>query len=128
MGLPVAANAGFTSYTLMANLYYDIDTGTAFTPYVGGGVGAAIHDLGKVTYSFAGAPVTETGKTTTRFAWALGAGTAYTLTSNIKLDVAYQYLNAGKFKTGGMTDDGPVPPSSGKVAAHEVKFGMRYSF
>ena len=33
------------TYTLLANVYYRLNTGTAFTPYIGGGVGISMLDL-----------------------------------------------------------------------------------
>ena len=36
------------SHTLMANLYYDVKTGTRFTPYVGAGAGVAFGQMKRV--------------------------------------------------------------------------------
>ena len=65
--------------TLFLNLYYDIRTGTKFTPYVGGGLGLAF--LG-VRDGFREALVGDSGSSSrdvTNFAWNVSAGVAYAL-------------------------------------------------
>jgi opacity protein-like surface antigen len=127
-GLPVTAKADLATWTVLANIYYDIATGTPLTPYVGAAIGFAVHDLGKVNYGFAGATATETGRTVFSPAWAVGAGSSYDINSDIKVDVGYRYLDAGRFETGGVTDGGQIQTSKGKVEAHELKIGFRYRF
>lgn len=127
-GIPLSADAKLRTWTVMANAYYDIDTGTAFTPYVGAGAGVAFNRLNTVTYRLGAAEFQESGKNTSRFAWSVMAGGAYAVTSAIKLDLGYRYLDAGRFETSGNTTNGPVKPVKGDVRSHEIKLGLRYAF
>ncbi len=43
--ISVTDKTKFMSTILLANAYYDIRTGTAWTPYLGGGVGFAVNQL-----------------------------------------------------------------------------------
>ncbi|MGJ0393235.1 MAG: outer membrane protein [Methylocystis sp.] len=59
-----------------------------------------------------------------QFAWNLMAGVSYDITENLKVDVGYRYLNAGKFTSlpawpagGGVT--------SKDITSHEVRVGFR---
>jgi len=127
-GVNITADADLRSWTVMANAYYDISTGTKLTPYVGAGAGVAFNRLNTVTYRVGGGEITEGGKSKTNFAWALMAGVAYSAASNIKVDFGYRYLDAGKFETSGSTSVGAVDKVTGDVRAHEVKIGLRYQF
>ncbi len=127
-GFDLQADAGLKTWTVMANAYYDIDTGTAFTPYVGAGAGVAFNRLNSITYRFGAAEFQENGKNTNRFAWSVTAGAAYAVTPAIKVDLGYRYLDAGRFETSGVTTNGPVTPVKGDVRTHEIKLGLRYAF
>lgn len=50
-GVGSSLDAGLETHSIMANLYYDIDTGTQWTPYIGGGLGMAFLDLDSPTLS-----------------------------------------------------------------------------
>ncbi len=71
--------------------------------------------------SIASPPAWNLSRNGTRynFAWSLMAGTAYTLTRNLKLDIGFRYLNLGsvQYLPGG--------PSSA-ITAKEVHVGLRY--
>src|SRR5829696_3696214 len=86
-------------------------------PFVGGGVGVAYHgirngfDTGlhyNYTAGYAGSafPANEsTGgtlldRTKSDLAWAVHAGLAYAVTPNLKLELAYRYLNMGHAESG----------------------------
>jgi opacity protein-like surface antigen len=101
------------TWTVMANGYYDFNNTTPFTPYVTGGIGAAIHDgeFGGPGYSASG--------TTTKLAWKLGTGLNYALAKQTELFGGYQWLAS----TDPKFDDTKV-----KYDAHEVLAGVRYHF
>lgn len=126
--LAVNADADVKSWAVMANVYYDIPTGTAITPYVGAGLGVAVNTIDDVTYSIGAGRIHENGHTKTRFAWSLQAGAAYAVTSNVKVDLGYRYIDLGSFETGGSSTVGPVAKTEGDVRAHEVKIALRYAF
>ena len=84
--------------TLFANVYYDINTGTRFTPYVSAGMGAGfIRTKGTETWDLGSH---NTGsKTVTNFAWNIGLGLGYQITNNIALDMGYRFADLGKVQT-----------------------------
>ncbi|MGQ9369541.1 outer membrane protein [Azospirillum sp. ST 5-10] len=127
-GLSVSADADVTSWSIMANLYYDVPTGTAFTPYVGGGLGVAFNTVDDIDYAIGAGRIREEGDTKTNFAWSLQAGVAYAMTENATIDLGYRYVDLGEFETGGSSTVGTVESADGDVRAHEVKIGLRYRF
>jgi outer membrane immunogenic protein len=112
------------SQTLFLNAYYDIATGTAFTPYVGGGLGMAWNHTKATGTVIATGASQDYRKTTDSFAWNLGAGCAYDLSENWKLSFGYRYMDLGKVVWG----DTASQLTSKDVTAHEVAFGLRYQF
>ncbi len=100
------------------NGYYDIFTWGRVTPYVGGGVGFAHHDIDNVNL-----PAGISGGSNTDFAWNLQAGVAVDITYNLALDVGYRYADFGRAETGGtpgmFVDD---------ITSHDIRIGLRYSF
>lgn len=88
--------------SFFANVYYDFDNSTDFTPYVGGGIGMAV-----------------IGDSNTNFAWNVGGGIAYDLAADWKLDLGYRYVDLGKFEN---------KHTKGTYSAHEVLLGVRYTF
>lgn len=118
-----------TLHTLMFNTYYDIDTGSAFTPYLSAGIGASVIDA-TFGFNFPNDTTVEGGsisKTKTKFAWAVGLGVSYNLSQNVDLDLGYRYLNAGKITIDNSYDAGSESLSA-KIATHDVSLGLRYSF
>ncbi len=103
--------------SVMINAYYDINTGTKLTPYVGAGIGMA-HLKATAKYDDG-----KDSKSKNNFAWQVGAGVAYALTDNVALDAGYRYTDAGDVKI----SDGE---STNKYEAksHEFLLGARYSF
>ena len=99
--------------SIMLNAYYDIDTGTKFTPYVGAGVGYA-KIKGKLK-----SPVLSDDMSDTNFAWQVGAGVGYELTENVTMDAGYRYADYGDFSE---------YESKLDVSAHEFYVGARYTF
>jgi opacity protein-like surface antigen len=119
-GTLVAPNditAKIQSINLLANGYLDLGTWYGLTPYVGAGAGAAIV---KVTDVQGAASASDSRW---NFAWAGMAGIAWTVAPNIQLDFGYRYLNVGKAESGGA-----APVTFDRVAAHEVRLGVRWSF
>lgn len=129
----------------MVNGYIDLGTFWSITPYIGAGVGVAqnrisgLTDQGVSYDSLGGVFPTggyfRDGKKT-NFAWALMAGLSYSVTSNLKLEVGYRYMNLGKLSSGkaqcfdqitgvaGNCGDWKVQTS--KLDSHDVRVGMRW--
>ena len=106
--------------TLMINAYYDFHNSTRFTPYVGGGLGAA--HLGFPTSSGFG----NTGSSDNRFAYQAMTGLAYTPESMPATDwsVGYRYLGASAPQFTSAT--GHI--SADAMKTHSLEFGFRYHF
>lgn len=121
---PSSIKSDVDSHTLFVNAYYDIETGTAFTPYVGGGIGAAWNHTDAKGTAIATGASENFNKTTANFAWNLAAGCSYDLTDNWKLSAGYRYLDLGKVEWG----NDVLSLKSDDITAHEVTVGLRYQF
>ena len=100
--------------SVMLNGYYDFDTGTKLTPYVGAGIGYA-----KVKGTLYVSGVKDGSIDDNNFAWQAGFGAGYALTDNVTFDAGYRYVDYGDF-----TEDSVKVDTS----AHELYAGLRYSF
>ena len=99
--------------SIMLNAYYDIETGTKFTPYVGAGLGMARLKL-------KGADVSESSN---EFVWQLGLGVSYAATDNVSVDLGYRYVDNGSFS---WTDGAERIKFSSD--SNEFYLGVRYAF
>ena len=125
----------FGIQTLFVNAYWDIDTGTQFTPYVGAGLGMAFirtkfKDSG---YEYADPDDSwseSTGsKNVTNFAWNVGAGLGYDITENWTMDVGYRFVGLGSVKTKTYRDDDyEMYGKTSNLYQHQVAVGIRYTF
>ena len=124
----------------LANAYFDLGTWYGITPFIGAGVGVAHHmasgvsDVGLGGYS--GGIGIAKATDSTNLAWALHAGLGYFVSPNLKLELAYRYLNMGDAKVGTIVCQGgaascgtPVLQTSYKlrdIESHDFKLGMRW--
>jgi outer membrane autotransporter protein len=107
--------------TVVANAYYDVDTGTKFTPYVGVGAGWA-----RLSADTAPADGIDTAKISKDgFVWNVGAGLAYKLCDNLTLDLGYRWTSFGEFS--GKTQHNGYE-LKGSLSQHEILLGARYKF
>ncbi|HZH28085.1 MAG TPA: outer membrane beta-barrel protein [Azospirillaceae bacterium] len=118
------------TYSLMANALYDFNTGTAFTPYVGVGVGVA--RVGLDVSGAAGATRGEIDGPDNAFAYQGILGVGYALTRNLTLDLSYRY-----FGTAGTDHEGDAVVGGTRVGLdydtdrlhnHTLMVGVRYAF
>ncbi|MFG5121222.1 outer membrane protein [Methylorubrum sp. POS3] len=123
----------FDSVVGLVNGYVELGTFFGVTPFFGAGVGVAHHMFGTANdYGFgayAGGYGTGPAKDKTNFAWAAHAGIAYALSHNVKLELAYRYLNMGDAQTGIVTCGATCLSTVYRVKeidSHDVKFGLRY--
>jgi opacity protein-like surface antigen len=132
-GTTVTAKADIKSLVGMVNAYYDFPTLAGFTPYVGGGVGAARNETSTINFAANGAAIgSQNGATRTDFAWQIGGGFAYALLPTIALDAGYHYLDAGHTQSGNTGVIGGVAVTglagTGRLKAHEITAGIRVGF
>jgi outer membrane protein OmpA-like peptidoglycan-associated protein len=114
--------------SVMANVYYDIKTGTAFTPYIGLGLGAADVGASKVTDPN-GNVLLKDNSIQLGYQGILGG--SYALSDSLALKADYRYFRAteGSFK-----DEGAIAAFNGTdkakstYAAHSILVGFTYSF
>ena len=150
--LPTAPYAGTTcasddsatmsAVSLMANGYVDLGTYVGLTPYVGAGAGYSYVSWSNLTNQSycvgATCPATPIpvvqhgGEKDWRFTYALMAGVAYDVTSNMKLDVGYKYshMNGGDMFRWDAGSAGAgatgIQGFDSDISKHEIKVGLRY--
>ena len=112
-------DADVSTFTGMANLWWDIYDFGGWTPYVGGGVGFNVHDI----RSRAPVPDAIGNTTDTTFAWQVGGGFGIDVTDNLVIDVGYRYTDHGRPRSAGFN-----PFFIDKFRSHEVRLGLRYHF
>jgi opacity protein-like surface antigen len=119
----------FMSTILLWNGYYDIRTGTAFSPYIGGGLGFAVNQLTRsdaLTDSAAGSFSVSDRTTRVNFAGAAMAGVTYDVNSMFSIDVGYRFLYIGgtdiDLTLNGLASDVQV----GGISEHQVRAGFRF--
>jgi len=102
------ADEDISLLTVMANAYYDIDTGSDITPYIMAGAGWAHADM-------------SWDETDDVFAWQVGAGLGFKVAECTTLDLGYRYLKPDKI-------DSKDEPGEMKLAVHNIMLGLRYNF
>ena len=144
------STAGYTQYTeeakiqteaLFVNGFYDFQPfslkSTSITPYLGGGVGISRNKMGTTVQNDNGIPDggTVDGNTINQFAYKLSAGTLVSITEQLSLDVNYQYVNLGAFKSGTEVFDNGVFSNNlqrgingGDIKTQELMVGLQYKF
>ena len=123
------------------NGFYDFQpftmSNTAITPYLGGGVGISRNKMGTSVQHNNGLPTGTTfnGDSINQFAYKFSAGTLVSLTKQLSLDVNYQYVNLGAFKSGtevisnGVFDNNLQRPiNGGDIKTQELMVGLQYKF
>ena len=124
--------------TLFWNTYFDINTGTKFTPYIGAGIGLAFIDYRyDVHYIALGSETANqspaTSKMNTNFAWNIGAGVGYDITDNWTIDAGYRFVSFGSVSTktkydGDEKADWSYKGKTDNLYQHQFAVGVRYTF
>jgi len=124
-GGSLGATGSFDAIGLMVNGYYDFLTGSPWTPYLGGGVGA-----GHVAVSDAGIPAAGTGTFSDsdwKFAYQGIAGVRYGVTPTLSLSLDYRYFSTLDPKFTFSTPIGAVSAKS-EYHTHNIMLGLAYHF
>jgi len=131
-GLPIdpPIKSTIDTYTVMVNGFYDFGNFRGFVPYVGAGVGVAMHDMGYVTIDHPASPNPQHGDTKVDLAWALMAGVGYQVSSRAIIDVGYRYIDMGSAQSsqGDTLQFNNPKLVVDDITAHELKIGLRYHF
>ena len=121
----------------LANLYYDFDTRTRFTPYLGVGLGFARNTTTAGTVltptCAAACSVSMDGTSKTNAAGALMAGFSAKLADRWTMDAGYRFLYLGDAATSDLQIAGAVAPAPSSTPAvqvhdmydHQVRVGLR---
>ena len=124
----------FTLLAATGNAWYDIDTGSPWTIYFGGGFGTANLAINLVDIKVAAESDTPDY---TFSSWSLafqaGAGIGYTIADFMVIDLGYRLLGAidpTLVKSGALTDRGDFewPLEPGTLLTHRIGIGMRIIF
>lgn len=116
-----------SSTVVLANLYYDINTGHSIMPYVGVGLGWASHRTHEGFATVGVAPAIIEAATASDLAAAFMIGFAKDISTGLKLDVGYRYLYMGDANTGEIVGGvGSGDPVIEDITAHELRVGLRY--
>jgi opacity protein-like surface antigen len=118
------------SSTFLFNAYYNLCTGTAFSPYISAGIGFCRMDSELYSAGTAGDGAFSDQKFIGyEFVWQTGLGLDYAINENISFGVGYRYqhvsettspVSGSTFSNFRLTKATPV--------AHEIDFGVRYTF
>ncbi len=136
---------GFDAYTgsvqssvFLANAYFDIGTWYGITPFIGAGVGGAYNrifgltDYGQGGFNEGVGFAHESDKF--NLAYAAHAGVSYAVSPNLKLELAYRYLNMGDATSNqiicqnGAGSGCPHEVQKYKLESQDIKLGMRWMF
>jgi len=101
------------SFAYLVNFWYDINTGTGFLPYIGGGLGGA-------TLTLDNAGVVDSDGV---FAWQIGGGLGYQIVPSVVLFTDYRWL-----ATEDMVVSPGTPDLEMEYSSHNVMFGVRVHF
>lgn len=126
----------FTSTAVMLNAYYDFGPNRRFSPYLGGGVGVAFHNLelkGSSYTNSAGTGTISSGSSTSgNFAANVMAGVSVNIQQGLFLDVGYKFSYLGDASVNFDYSHASAPANTSSsigfddILAHEFKIGLRY--
>ena len=108
--------------TLFANLFWDFHNDSAFTPYIGAGLGLAFNYTGYDFTTNSGDKFSADDRFT-NFAWNVGAGVAYNFNENFAVDLGYRFMMMGynEVSIGGSN-------ISNQPYNNEFMLGLRFTF
>ncbi len=110
-------SGSLSAYTGFANVYYDFKNNSAWTPYVGAGIGAAYLDADNLALGTAD----DNGWA---FAYQGIAGVNYAFTRNWSAQVEYRYVGS----TDADLSSGAGPSADYALDSHNVVAGLKYKF
>ncbi|HEU4985807.1 MAG TPA: outer membrane protein [Rhizobiaceae bacterium] len=138
-GTPVGTNdyrAKKSEWLFLANAYADFKNSTAFTPYIGVGLGTSRNTIAhfRDNNGLAGGGGYAGKDSEWNFAWALHAGVGIQETDRMTVDLGYSYVDLGDGRTGTAHNYDPAlsRPNDGfkfeDLTSHDFKLGIRYAF
>ena len=128
----------YDSTAVLANVYYDFDLRSRFTPYIGIGLGVVHNKTAggrgvtgdSVGTQGPGIPITIGAADKWSVAGAFMTGFTFALRDRLSFDAGYRFLYLGDAKTGQITNtqNGGVGGEARieDLHAHEFRIGLRY--
>lgn len=104
--------------TVMLNVWKDIDVGTAFTPYVGGGAGIS---YGSMSVDWSGE---QSEGSSLGFASQLGAGVRMDVSDRVKFDLGYRIRSIHSLVAANDEDASDITLAN--YFSHSLQFGFTY--
>ncbi|MDH3575292.1 MAG: outer membrane beta-barrel protein [Desulfobacteraceae bacterium] len=114
-GLSVEGNGDVDTLSFMINGYFDIETQSGLTPFIGAGIGYA--KISANDWSVGGIDIGSEDDSV--FAYQLGLGLGYSVTKNWIIDIAYKYF---------ATEDPDFEGTEAEYDSHNITIGFRYAF
>ena len=128
------------SSVFLANAYIDIGTWYGITPFVGGGIGGSFNRIYGLTDVGVGGPAGfgnggfgfARDKNSLDLAYAAMAGLSYAVSPNLKLELAYRFLNMGDATSAPIrcvnTTGCTLETQKVRLESQDIKLGMRWMF
>ena len=108
------ADGDIDAFIFLINGFYDIDTGTKLTPYLGGGIGFARLDIKDLFV----AGIVRGDEDDTVFAYQLAGGITYEITEQIVADLSYRFVATSEPDFDGLEE----------YNSHNLMAGVRFYF
>lgn len=108
------ADGDIDAFIFLVNGFYDIDTGTKWTPYVGGGIGFARLEIKDLFV----AGIVRGDDDDTVFAYQVAGGIAYEITEQIIADFSYRFVATSEPDFAGLEE----------YNGHNLMAAIRFSF
>ena len=112
--------------TLFANLFWDFHNDSAFTPYIGAGLGLAFNYTGFDIHDCYGNKLSMDDRFT-NFAWNVGAGASYSFNENFAIDASYRFVGLG-YNEVSASAGGHKYEIGSDPYNNEFMLGLRFSF
>jgi opacity protein-like surface antigen len=119
---PFPAQGPISATYLLGNIWADLNTDSAFTPYVGGGLGIGWAD-GDTSFSGLGFGY---GPGESGLAFQLGAGVKYDMSESFSIDLGYRYKGLKNIDF--EDNDGSGAYNGGDLFSHNVQVGLSFNF
>jgi len=122
-GAAANVNGDMRSTAFLASAFYDIPTGSKFSPFIGGGLGLA---KVKINDAYVEGDQAVLNTNDMVFAYHLTAGVSYAVSPQLNLDAGYRYFATEDLS---FSSDGTVNKDIEiSNASHNLFAGVRYSF
>lgn len=109
-----------SSTSFFANGYYDIKNSSAFTPYIGAGIGYINVEINDAQVDIGDTPYSNDDSA---FAYQFMLGASYAFNKNFSLDLSYRYVGTSGLE---LEDEGDIDDF--EYSSHNFMLGCRYTF